>query len=434
MTNDIRLDSKSTRREFLGVAATAAIAGVSRNVWGDELRPMMHLGAIRRNVMRREVMDFTAAKTAFQKGKGDVAFLGGSITEMDGYRPMVCEFLTQKFPETQFNFIDAGIASTCSDVGAFRLETDVLEKCEQGAPDLFFVEFAVNDDQDGFFSFEHATRGMEGIIRHIKRSNPLTAIVMTFFVNENLMDKYREGVVPTSVAAHEAVAKRYGVSTINLAKEIQTQIDAGEITWGEFGGVHPAPRGNRICADMIATLLDSAWGVAPSSMACGTRDFPSPIDEFSYSNAGWRGFAGIETNVGSISDPNAGEGFRLYTPDWSKIPGGFRGRFAGVPCLCAERPGAEATFEFEGNALALYILAGPDAGVVESQIDDGEVVRIDAYHQYSSGLHYPRAVMLADALHAGTHKATIRLSAEKNECSTGTALRIMEIAVNRPEI
>src|SRR5690554_4187735 len=134
MTNDIRLDSKSTRREFLGVAATAAIAGVSRNVWGDELRPMMHLGAIRRNVMRREVMDFTAAKTAFQKGKGDVAFLGGSITEMDGYRPMVCEFLTQKFPETQFNFIDAGIASTCSDVGAFRLETDVLEKCEQGAP------------------------------------------------------------------------------------------------------------------------------------------------------------------------------------------------------------------------------------------------------------------------------------------------------------
>ena len=41
--------------------------------------------------------------------KGRVAFIGGSITEMNGYRPMVCESLKKQFPKTEFTFVDAGI-------------------------------------------------------------------------------------------------------------------------------------------------------------------------------------------------------------------------------------------------------------------------------------------------------------------------------------
>ncbi len=426
------------RRDFLTISASAASAALLGGVSAlsaVELRSVEGVGAIRRNVMRRELVDFTAAQTAFQNGSGDVAFLGGSITEMEGYRPMVCEYLKKTFPRTDFNFVAAGISSTCSDTGAFRLDADVLQKCRRGVPDLFFVEFAVNDDQDGFFDLEHSTRGMEGIIRHIKSLNPRAAIVMTFFVNENLMQKYREGTVPTSIQAHDAVAKKYGISTINLAKEIQQQIDDGEITWEEFGGVHPAPRGNRVCADMIETLLNSVWKLPAMCMICATRTLPEPIDPNSYSNAGWRGFDGISTNVGAINDstPVADGGFRLYQPDWSQIPGYFRETFANMPCLCAEKPGAEATFEFEGNAVGLFILAGPDAGIVECSIDGGETKKLDSFHEYSGGLHYPRSLVLADALESGKHTATIRISADKNEKSAGTALRILQIAVNRPE-
>src|SRR5947209_2918931 len=64
------------------------------------------------------------AQAQFEKTeKGHVAFMGGSITEMNGYRPMVCEILTKRFPNTQFTFTDAGISSTCSTTGAFRLES-----------------------------------------------------------------------------------------------------------------------------------------------------------------------------------------------------------------------------------------------------------------------------------------------------------------------
>ncbi len=348
--------------------------------------------------------------------KGRVAFLGGSITEMDGYRPMVCEYLRKKFPQTEFEFVAAGISSTCSDVGAFRLDSDVIRGEDV---DLFFVEFAVNDDQDGGFSYERAVRGMEGIIRHIRTARPNVDIVMTFFVNENLMQKYREGNVAASIKAHDAVAKRYDISTVDLAKEIQEEIDSKRITWEEFGGVHPAPRGNRICADMIASILDSEWA-KPTAAELAPHPMPEPIDKYSY----FKGtFSSFDSTVSK-------DGFKLFVPDWSKIPGGFRETFAGIPCLCADKPGAEARIDFSGNALALYILAGPDAGIVETRIDGGDWKKIDAFHHYSRALHYPRAIMLADGLEDGSHTATIRMSADKNELSSGRAIRIMRICVN----
>ena len=119
-----------------------------------------------------------------QKKVGHVAFMGGSITEMNGYRPLVCDLLKRRFPETKFTFTDAGIASTCSTTGAFRLATDVLAK---GPVDLFFVEFAVNDDQDAGHARRECIRGMEGIIRHVRAHNPNADIVLIYFVNPAML-------------------------------------------------------------------------------------------------------------------------------------------------------------------------------------------------------------------------------------------------------
>ncbi|MDG1854188.1 MAG: hypothetical protein P8I97_08515, partial [Verrucomicrobiales bacterium] len=97
------------------------------------------------------------------KKEGRVAFIGGSITQMNGYRPMVADWLKARFSQTKFEFINAGISSTCSTTGAFRLKEHVLDK---GRIDLFFIEFAVNDDQDAGHEKRECVRGMEGIIRH----------------------------------------------------------------------------------------------------------------------------------------------------------------------------------------------------------------------------------------------------------------------------
>jgi lysophospholipase L1-like esterase len=208
--------------------------------------------------------------------KGNVAFIGGSITEMEGYRPMVSKILEKRFPETAFTFTDAGIASTCSTTGAFRLASDVLS---HGPVDLFFIEFAVNDDQDAHHTREECIRGMEGILRHALAANPKMDIVITFFVNEGMLKQLQSDKVPLTIEAHQAVAEHYGIPTINLAKEIAEEITAGTINWRQYGGVHPAPFGNGICAKMIDEVFNRAWSVLPPEDAVASATSQVPLWE-----------------------------------------------------------------------------------------------------------------------------------------------------------
>ena len=359
----------------------------------------------------------TNARIRFEREKkGTVAFLGGSITEMNGYRPMVSDILKKRFRATDFKFVDAGIGSTCSTTGAFRMSSDVFA---QGPVDLFFVEFAVNDDQDAAHTRAECIRGMEGIIRHARQINPNIDIVVTFFVNEGMLQTLQSGQTPLTIEAHETVAKHYEVPTINLAKEAADEITAGKLTWKQYGGTHPAPYGNAIGASMIDELFGRAWA-GPLSADTGLKahPLPEPLDPLSYSN-------------GRFIDPKEAQiksGWTLGAPDWTSLAGSKRPRFTSIPMLCATEPGAEAALSFEGTAIGAYVVAGPDAGIVEASIDDGPAASVDLFHRYSAGLHYPRTVMLGTDLKPGKHTLKLRMSQESK--SSGHAMRIMQFGAN----
>ena len=370
----------------------------------------------RANVQQRGSLD--NSRIRFQReGKGHVAFIGGSITEMNGYRPMVCENLKKRFPQTEFTFTSAGISSTCSTSGAFRLSEDVLSK---GPVDMFFIEFAVNDDQDAGHSRLACIRGMEGIIRQALRHNPNMDIVITHFVNPGMLKQLQAGTTPLSMRAHEDVASHYGVSTIHLAKEVAERINAGALTWQQFGGTHPKPVGNRICADMIDQLLDAAWNEALAKDARAlAHDIPmQPLDALHYGKG----------RFVDLAEATLKAGWQIKTPDWKALPGGKRSRFTSIPMLTADKAGAEMTLEFTGSAVGVYVVAGPDAGILEARVDDGEFQPVNLYHHYSKGLHYPRTVMFAADLPAGNHVLTVRVSAETR--SSGHAARIMKFVAN----
>jgi len=350
-----------------------------------------------------------------QKKSGHVAFLGGSITEMNGYRPMVMEFLTTRFPETEFTFTNAGISSTCSTTGAFRLQRDVLS---QGPVDLFFVEYAVNDDQDAMHSPAECVRGVEGIIRQVREHNPNSDIVMTYFVNPGMLEQLQAGTMPVPMTEHEKVAEHYGVSTIHLAREVADQITDEKLTWKQFGGTHPAPHGNRIAADLIEYLLNDGWN---SNIEPTQHSIPEQlIDPFSYVNAGFVDF----------DQAIKRQGWDVKVPDWNSLPGGKRDRFTNIPMLCATEPDASFEFTFEGTTAIAYVSAGPDAGVLEVSVDGGEPQKVNLYHRFSKGLHYPRSVELATELTPGKHTLTVTLSKESHAESKGTAARIMALGVN----
>lgn len=337
-------------------------------------------------------------------GEARVAFLGGSITEMAGWRDLVCRHLAQRFPQTTFDFINAGIASTGSTPGAFRLLRDVFAR---GPVDLLFEEAAVNDSGNGFPPREQI-RGMEGIVRHARLLQPELDIVLLHFVDPDKMKELRAGQTPEVIASHERVAAHYGVPSIDLAREVTERIDAGEFTWEkDFRNLHPSPFGMTVYARSIERLLDAA-----SRQSSATHTLPPPLDEKSY-------FRGRLTVIREVE---RGAGWQI-DPDWSpKDKAGTRRGFVHVPMLVCEQPFAVAKFAFEGTAVGIFVAAGPDAGTLEFSIDGGPFRSQNLLTQWSSTLHIPWTYVLDADLSAGEHILSLRHAAG--------AIRIAHMLVN----
>ena len=362
------------------------------------------------------------SRLKFERDKtGRVAFLGGSITNMKGWRDLVCQDLQRRFPDAKFDFINAGIPSTGSMPGAFRFTRDVLA---HGPVDLLFEEAAVNDEVNGQSTPEQV-RGMEGIIRQARLANPLTDIVMLHFVDPPKMEVIRHGDTPAVIVNHEKVAAAYAVPSIDLAQEVTERIQAGEFTWEkDFQNLHPAPFGQQLYAKSIGRLLDAAWA-KPLAADAQPQAYAVPaemVDRASYDHG----------RLVAPSEASHDDAWQLVE-NWKPTDGaGTRPGFVNVPALVAEKPGATLHLKFNGNAVGVFAPAGPDAGVIEFSIDGGSTSSRDLYTKWSGHLHLPWATVLAAGLPPGEHALLLRVASNRNEKSKGTAVRIVHFLVNGP--
>ncbi|MFN3168997.1 MAG: GDSL-type esterase/lipase family protein [Phycisphaeraceae bacterium] len=359
------------------------------------------------------------SRIKFERGKvGKVVFMGGSITVMNnGWREMTRDYLKERFPDTAFTFINAGVSSTGSPFGAFRLLRDAFEG---GPPDLIFQEAAVNDLHVGQ---PDATirRGMEGLLRHIREASPATDVVLMHFIDPRYMADYRAGKTPGVIALHEPIAERYGVPTIHLAREVTERIDAGQFTWeGDFKNLHPSPFGHRLYASTIRRTLSAAWGTPLADDAQLTAHrLPEPIDKFSYS-------AGQLVAPSKVTKLAGFAYIEKCDPRDDGVGTNVRPGFYDVPMLVGKKPGDAFSYAFTGRAIGLVLCAGRDGGVIEYRIDDGAWQQRDIQSRYKN-LHLPRLHMLADELDADEpHVLTVRLTDQRQP----GVCRIVYLAVN----
>ena len=146
---------------FAGTASSSAVAGMAQEV------------------RVREGIGQTLAK--LEAGKPvTVAYLGGSITEMNGWRNMTTDWLRKAWPQAKVMEVHAAIGGTGSDLGVFRLGHDVLAK----NPDLLFVEFATNDSGK---PAEEIWRNFDGIVQQTWAKNPKTDIVFVYTITSQMM-------------------------------------------------------------------------------------------------------------------------------------------------------------------------------------------------------------------------------------------------------
>jgi lysophospholipase L1-like esterase len=354
----------------------------------------------------------------FEREKtGRIAFLGGSITASGGWRDHMIKYFQQKYPDTKFDFISAGIGSMGSVPHAFRLERDVLS---HGPVDLLFLEAAVNDASNIPDHPEQMLRGMEGVVRHARMANPLTDIIQMHFVMPPHMDDFNKGRTPAAIAQHEKVAVAYGNVTLNLALEVTDRINAGEFTWDkDFKGLHPAPFGHQLYASSIQRLFAAACQQR-LPVAAKPHALPTMIDPKSYARG----------RFGNIADARIIKGFTLEQA-WKPVGKiGTRPGFVNVPALVGTEPGAEFEFSFDGTGCGLFIASGPDAGRIESSIDGGEYRITDTFTHWSNSLHLPWALILDDGLQDGHHTVKVRIAAGRPATGAGTALRVFHLLLN----
>jgi pimeloyl-ACP methyl ester carboxylesterase/lysophospholipase L1-like esterase len=358
-------------------------------------------------------------KISFTRNKQSrVAFLGGSITYNHGWRDSVSAYLTKRFNETTFDFVNAGIPSFGSVPNAFRLERDVILK---GKIDLLFIEAAVNDQTNGTSSAEQIM-AMEGIVRQVRKTNPAVEVVFMHFVDPEKIAQYNKNEVPEVIVNHEKIASYYQSPSINLAKEVTERINNKEFTWeNDFKNLHPSPFGQGVYAKSIIALLEKAFaGHTDADDKIINHLLPERLNQFSYESGRFldASMAKIDKNWTIIEKWNPNDGT------------GTRSDFVDVPMLSSNKIGSKLHLKFKGNVIGVAVAAGQDAGIIEYRVDRKNWKKYDLFTQWSKSLHLPWFCTLENTLTDGEHTLEIKISAEKNIQSIGNACRIRYFFVN----
>lgn len=303
-----------------------------------------------------------------------VAFLGGSITQAEHcYRLQLCDYIQNRWPEADFQWINAGVSGTGTDLGAFRTQEHIL----QHNPDLVFIDFAVN----GAYA-----AGIEGIVRKIRHHNPDTDICFLYAAKESYLSGYSKGDQPAEIAALEKVAEYYSIPSVHLAVEAVRLQKEGKLIWkGDKAdgrilfsndGLHPLQEGGDLYASAIAKALEAMGGTtkampgAPKAHICPAKPLVSDIWENAemYVPSEIAKYDGNWKAVETVADGN-------LKP--------FSGWFDNV--LVSKRRESVLHFAFEGDMFGIFDIGGPQAGRLEV-IVDGELVKLK--HIFEDGSDY----------------------------------------------
>ena len=294
-----------------------------------------------------------------------IAYLGGSITEANGWRPKTLAWFKAPHPKAEIIEINAAISGTGSDYGACRLQGDVLAK----EPDLVFLECRVN----GGGGFEK--KSVEGIVRQIWKRNPRIDICFVYTTARYMVQSHRAGRSDGFGAVMETIANAYGIPSIDLAVEVVRREKEGTLVFSgdapmdgklvfSKDGVHPGDAGHDLYRDVIARSMLKMKDIAkPADHALPTALEPNawettallPVSQATLS-AGW-------VKVDAEKDA-------VYTEDRRRTNNMLRG---AVKC---NQVGQTITVKWNGTTVGFSDIPHGEPYVVEAVVDGGKPITI----------------------------------------------------------
>ena len=170
-------------------------------------------------------------------------FQAVSYTHLDVYKRQArtVAWLRKVFPNTEFDYVNAGIGATNSQFGAARVQEDLLCRL----PDLVMVEFSVNDH-----CTPHDMETYEGLIRQIYGSRSCPAMVLLHSVY------YDTG--KSAAYYHAQIGRHYDLPCISMQNSIYPAVAAGRLPAEKITAdfLHPNDLGHEFMVAVIMNFLE----------------------------------------------------------------------------------------------------------------------------------------------------------------------------------
>lgn len=214
-------------------------------------------------------------KRAVSGEKLVIGFIGGSITQGFAssssetcYAYRVYSWWKEKFPNSEFVYVNAGIGGTSSQFGVARAESDLLSY----NPDFVITEFSVND-----LSTEHFMETYEGLIRKIYSSKTRPAMLIVHNVY------YDNGANAQRV--HSRVGRYYQIPCVSMQSTIYDAVLSGEILnrYITPDDLHPNDTGHELISKVITYFLDKVYRFVDDEEE--ENEYSQPFTENRYENS-----------------------------------------------------------------------------------------------------------------------------------------------------
>ncbi len=346
-----------------------------------------------------------------------VAFLGGSITQGAGDTTnrtqerysslLVNNYFKTKFPNKTVTEINAGIGGTPSEYGVFRTAKDV----SAFAPDVVFVEFAVNDSGKAQTTAgqTEVKASMEGIVRQLTSLPKVPTIIFLYthtYTNPSWLER--------SIKAQQQIADYYGIGSVNLHEYIKSEEESGNITWYDpdkategvlsGDGTHPNTAGYAL----YESYLEKCFNKSYSSYFKKPKIRKTPLVSAEQTFGNPHTVAYTDSSIQYTGDWTPSTELDVY--DWVKNPENLNGTF-----YQAQKGGETVTYTATCRSLGLAfgnIFNGNKT--IKWVLDEGtDNEKSGTISEYTDGIRYfQRYVMFGRDMELKEH--TVKITNEVN--------------------
>ena len=300
-----------------------------------------------------------------------IAYLGGSITQQESWRPRTTQWFKENFKNSKITEVNIGLSGTNADLAVCRIDKDILTY----NPDLVFIEYAVNGG---------AAKDMEGMVLKIWEKDPTTDVMFVYTTETKYYATYKSGKLPPYPAIYEPVADYYSVPSVFFGYQAFDLYEDGKLTLSgskEDGkvlytqdGVHLTGDGGFLAAGAIGRCInamskdfdDSAYTITNHTIPAAHYD-ANPWVDADYSDD-WSKMIFKGSWIDCSLDPATNE-FKNYS-----YTGGYLGNFKQMfPNMTGTKTaGSSVTVKFKGTDLAVFEAGGQYSGQLRVIIDGVE--------------------------------------------------------------